>query len=70
MVSAVEIGYAYAKGDKNIFGLLTDRRRWDRSLEGVSVNNMIWGACKKKGDIYKTMEGLISDLRNLLENAN
>jgi nucleoside 2-deoxyribosyltransferase len=68
--TAVELGYAYAKGDKKIFGLLTDRRRWDQSLEGVSVNNMIWGVCKKKGDIHRTIEGLIGDLVKVLEISN
>jgi nucleoside 2-deoxyribosyltransferase len=64
--TAVEVGYAYAKGDKKIFGLLTDRRRWDQSLEGVSINNMLWGVCKKKGDIRRTIEDLIIDLKGAL----
>jgi len=64
--TAVELGYAYAKGDKKIFGLSTDRRKWDQSLEGVAVNNMIWGVCKKKGEIYRTIESLIVGLKRVL----
>ncbi|SRR6266487_359635 len=49
--TAVELGYAYAR-DKKIFGLSTDRRRSNQSLEGFAINNMIWGVCKKN-DIFR-----------------
>ena len=64
--TAVEVGYAYAKGDKKIFGLLTDRRKWGSSLEGVMVNNMIWGVCKERGDVYNTIDKLVEKLKNEL----
>jgi len=65
--TAVELGYAYAR-DKKIFGLSTDRRRWNQSLEGFAINNMIWGVCKKKEDIhiYRSIGSLISDLKKVL----
>ena len=65
--TAVELGYAYAR-DKKIFGLLTDRRRSDGSLEGVSLNNMIWGVCR--GNIHRTVDTLFGELRKVLEKSN
>jgi nucleoside 2-deoxyribosyltransferase len=64
--TAVELGYAYAKGGKKIFGLSTDRRRWNQSLEGVAINNMIWGVCNNNGDIHRTIESLIVALKKVL----
>ena len=49
--TAVELGYAYARG-KKIFGILTDRRKWSGS-DIVGLNNMIWGVCHGKEGIYK-----------------
>lgn len=52
--TAVELGYAYAKG-KHIFGILTDRRRWSGSkIKGL--NNMVWGLCQGEDRIYKVNE--------------
>jgi nucleoside 2-deoxyribosyltransferase len=49
--TAFELGYAFAKG-KQIFGLLTDRRRW-RGTKIIGLNNMVWGICKGEKRIYK-----------------
>jgi nucleoside 2-deoxyribosyltransferase len=68
--TAVELGYAYAAKDKKIFGLLTDKRRWDHSQEGVAINNMIWGVCKESGNIYRTIDSLISNLKNELKRVS
>jgi nucleoside 2-deoxyribosyltransferase len=49
--TAVELGYAFAKG-KHIFGLLTDRRRWS-GTKIIGLNNMVWGICQGEKRIYK-----------------
>ena len=49
--TAVELGYAYAKG-KHIFGLLTDTRRW-HGTEIRGLNNMVWGVCKGEERVYR-----------------
>jgi nucleoside 2-deoxyribosyltransferase len=64
--TAVEIGYAYAKG-KRIFALLTDKRRWDGS-NIVNINNMIWGACQEGRRIYRSIDALVNELKAQLHN--
>lgn len=67
--TAVEMGYAFAKG-KPIFGLLTDRRHWSLSKTEVeSINNMIWGVCRNGKRIYKRVDQkLIKNLKKILVN--
>jgi nucleoside 2-deoxyribosyltransferase len=61
--TAVEIGYAYAKG-KKIFGLLTDKRRWDRhNYRVVGINNMVWGVLQEGERICRTIDSLIENIR-------
>lgn len=60
--TAVELGYAFAKG-KPIFGLLTDKRRWEDS-QIVGLNNMIWGVCNEGKRIHRTVNSLTSDLKS------
>jgi nucleoside 2-deoxyribosyltransferase len=64
--TSVELGYAYSAKDKKIFGLLTDRRRWDNSLEGLAINNMVWGVCRERGNVYRSIGSLITDLKNVV----
>lgn len=63
--TAVELGYAYSR-NKEIFGILTDLRKWD-GVELRFVNNMVWGVCQRGKRIYRTVESLISDLEKLLQ---
>jgi nucleoside 2-deoxyribosyltransferase len=71
--TAVELGYAFAKG-KHIFGLLTDTRRWSGSkIRGL--NNMVWGICKGEERIYKINDmqerkRLLHDLSKALQEIN
>lgn len=65
--TSVELGYAYAKGDKKIFGLLTDKRYWKavKTSTGTKVyglNNMIWGVCMSKGKIFNSIQSLIPEV--------
>jgi nucleoside 2-deoxyribosyltransferase len=64
--TAVELGYAFAKG-KQIFGLLTDRRRWSGN-EIMGLNNMVWGVCKGEERIYKINIYETKDAHDFLEN--
>jgi nucleoside 2-deoxyribosyltransferase len=62
--TSLELGYAHAKGDKKIFGLLTDKRYWKvtKTSNGRKVyglNNMIWGVCMSNGKIFNSIESLI-----------
>ena len=65
--TAVELGYAFARG-KKVFGILTDRRRWNPlTNEAQNMNNMIWGICGKGKKIYKKVNReLIRDLKEAL----
>jgi nucleoside 2-deoxyribosyltransferase len=71
--TAVELGYAFAKG-KHIFGLLTDRRRWhENKISGL--NNMVWGICRGEDRIYKIddiqeKKRLLHDLSKALQETN
>jgi nucleoside 2-deoxyribosyltransferase len=60
--TAVELGYAYAKG-KEIFGLLTDFRRWN-GLEIGMINNMIWGICRNGTRIFKNTKTLAEAIKS------
>ena len=64
--TAVELGYAYAK-EKEIFGILTDKRYWNNKMEQVeAINNMIWGVCQEGKRIYSTIDVLADNIRNVL----
>lgn len=67
--TAVEMGYAFAKG-KPVFGLLTDRRHWNLPRTEVeSINNMIWGVCGHGTKIYRRVDQkLIENLKKILVN--
>jgi nucleoside 2-deoxyribosyltransferase len=71
--TAVELGYAFAKG-KDIFGLLTDTRRWS-GTKIIGLNNMVWGICKGEERIYKINDmqekkRLLHDLSKALQEIN
>lgn len=64
--TALEIGYAYAKG-KKIFGLLTDFRAYhDNGKPPSKINNMIWGACKEGQSIFRSLNELGEALHRYL----
>jgi nucleoside 2-deoxyribosyltransferase len=53
--TAVELGYAYARR-KEVFGLLTDWRRWSQDGKVLNINNMVWGVCGKGKRIFKKID--------------
>lgn len=64
--TAVEIGYAYAKG-KKIFGLLTDFRAYLEGQEKPSkINNMVWGVCEQGRTIFGSLDDLAKAVRRYL----
>jgi nucleoside 2-deoxyribosyltransferase len=65
--TAVELGYAFAH-NKEIFGILTDWRRWNPVSQKVeNINNMIWGICGRGERIYQSVnDKFIEDLRRCL----
>jgi nucleoside 2-deoxyribosyltransferase len=65
--TAVELGYAFAH-NKEIFGILTDWRRWNPVSQKVeNINNMIWGVCGRGERIYQSVnDKFIEDLRRCL----
>lgn len=64
--TAVELGYAYARS-KEIFGLLTDWRRWGPNNNVQNINNMIWGVCGKGKRIFRKInDDFIKSLREAL----
>ena len=70
--TSVELGYAYAKGDKKIFGLLTDRRYWreNNTSAGTKIyglNNMIWGVCMSNGRVFNSIQSLIPEVIEYLK---
>lgn len=61
--TAIEVGYAFAKG-KKIFGLLTDLRAYSRREgETYMVNNMVWGACEEGQTIFSSLDKLAEALK-------
>jgi nucleoside 2-deoxyribosyltransferase len=58
--TAVELGYAYAK-EKEIFGILTDWRRWSPNGKVKNINNMIWGICGKGKRIFRELDEKFSE---------
>lgn len=60
--TAVEIGHAYANG-KVIFGLLTDKRRWE-GPNIIGLNNMIWGACQGGKRIFRKIDDLANAMKD------
>lgn len=65
--TAVELGYAFAR-NKEIFGILTDWRRWSPNKQKVeNINNMVWGVCGKGERIYQRIDDkFINDLKKVL----
>ena len=64
--TAVEIGYAYAM-KKEIFGLLTDKRKWDNTCSQViGINNMIWGTLLEGRRIYRSLDSLAQEVNKTL----
>lgn len=56
--TAIEIGYALARG-KKIFALLTDFRAYSKGGgKTYMVNNMVWGACEEGRTIYSNLDEL------------
>lgn len=61
--TAVEIGYAFARG-KKILGLLTDLRAYSkREVKTYMVNNMVWGACEEGKTIFSSLDELAKALK-------
>jgi len=64
--TAVEMGYAYAKG-KKIFGLLTDFRAYSGAEHVPSrINNMIWGVCEEGRTMFRSLDQLAKALKSYL----
>lgn len=64
--TAVEVGYAYAM-KKEIYGLLTDRRKWDNTgSQVIGINNMVWGVLLQGRRIYRSVDSLIQELKKSL----
>ena len=64
--TAVELGYAYAKGEK-IFGILTDRRAYSFDGKAISkLNNMIWVVCEEGKTIFQNVDDLAKALKAYL----
>jgi len=64
--TAVEVGYAYARG-KKIFGLLTDFRAYSQGQgTPAKINNMVWGACEEGRTIYNNLNELGKALKQHL----
>jgi nucleoside 2-deoxyribosyltransferase len=59
--TAVELGFAYARG-KKIFGVLTDHRSFKRN-KIEHLNNMVWGVCEEGKTLILVNE--IADLKRL-----
>ena len=65
--TCIELGYAYAR-EKEIFGILTDFRKWDEKGDIKDVNLMVWGICIKGSRIYKGINNeLILNLKKVLK---
>ncbi|MCD6241176.1 nucleoside 2-deoxyribosyltransferase [Candidatus Bathyarchaeota archaeon] len=65
--TAVELGYAYARS-KEIFGILTDWRRWSVDNKVQNINNMIWGVCKQGRHIFRKIDNeLIRRLKEVIK---
>ena len=65
--TCIELGYAYAR-EKEIFGILTDFRKWDEKGDIKDVNLMVWGICLKGSRIYKRInDELILNLKKALK---
>ena len=65
--TCIELGYAYAK-EKEIFGILTDFRKWDEKESVKDINLMVWGACLRGSRIYKGVNNeLILNLKKALK---
>jgi nucleoside 2-deoxyribosyltransferase len=58
--TAVELGYAYAHG-KQVFGILTDWRRWTPNNNVENINNMVWGVCGKGNLIFRDIDQKLLD---------
>lgn len=65
--TAVELGYAFAR-NKDIFGILTDWRCWNRTKQKITkINNMIWGVCGSGKRIFRRIDDeLIENVRRCL----
>ncbi len=65
--TCIELGYAYAR-DKEIFGILTDFRKWDEKESLKEINLMVWGVCLRGLRIYKGVNNeLILNLKKALK---
>jgi nucleoside 2-deoxyribosyltransferase len=61
--TAVELGYAFAKG-KKIFGLLTDFRAYlSSSKTPAKLNNMVWGVCDEGKTLFRTIDDLVNAIK-------
>jgi nucleoside 2-deoxyribosyltransferase len=65
--TSIELGYAYAR-EKEIFGILTDFRKWDEKESVKEINLMVWGVCLRGLRIYKGVNNeLILNLKKALK---
>lgn len=65
--TCIELGYAYAR-EKEIFGVLTDFRKWDEKGDINNINLMVWGICLKGVRIYREINSeLILNLKKALK---
>ena len=65
--TCIELGYAYAR-EKEIFGILTDFRKWDEKGDIKNINLMVWGVCLKGARIYNEINSeLILNLKKTLK---
>lgn len=65
--TCIELGYAYSRG-KEIFGILTDFRKWDEKESVKDINLMVWGVCLRGSRIYKGVNNeLILNLKKALK---
>lgn len=65
--TCIELGYAYAR-EKEIFGILTDFRKWDEKDDVKDINLMVWGVCLRGSRIYKGINNeLILNLKKALK---
>jgi nucleoside 2-deoxyribosyltransferase len=65
--TCIELGYAYAR-EKEIFGILTDFRKWDEKGDIKNINLMVWGVCLKGTRIYNEINSeLILNLKKTLK---
>lgn len=65
--TAVELGYAFAKG-KKIFGLLTDFRAYLSNTKApAKLNNMVWGVCEEGKTLFRSTDNLLKAVKDYIK---